>query len=64
MVALVSSFMLGLVLHGSYGDIIDVLTSKSSTLPYDDDTMQKMIGLVQSAKGMLVLPRREGLLTL
>jgi hypothetical protein len=30
---------------------IDVMTSKSSTLPYDVDTMQKMIKLVGKAKG-------------
>ncbi|KAH9962948.1 hypothetical protein BC827DRAFT_1375672, partial [Russula dissimulans] len=38
--------LMGILAHGC----VDVLTSKSSTLPYDDDTMQKMIGLVQSAK--------------
>lgn len=32
-------------------DTIDVLTSKSSTFPYDDGTTEKMIGLVQKAKG-------------
>jgi hypothetical protein len=31
-------------------DGIDVMTSKCSTLPYDDDKMQKMIRLVQKAK--------------
>jgi hypothetical protein len=36
-------------------DAIDVLTSKSSTLPYDDDTMRRMVRLVQGAKGMPVL---------
>ncbi|KAI9458587.1 hypothetical protein BJY52DRAFT_412734 [Lactarius psammicola] len=30
---------------------MDVMTSKSSTLPYDADTMQKMIRLVRNAKG-------------
>jgi hypothetical protein len=29
---------------------IDFITSKSSTLPYDDDTMRRMIRLVQAAK--------------
>jgi hypothetical protein len=29
----------------------DVMTSKSSTLPYDVDTMQKMINIVRKAKG-------------
>jgi len=38
--------LLGILAHGC----VDVLTSKSSTLPYDDDTMQKMIKLVQKAK--------------
>ncbi|KAI9509029.1 hypothetical protein F5148DRAFT_1375430 [Russula earlei] len=38
--------LIGILSHGC----IDVLTSRSSTLPYDDDTMQKMIGFVQSAK--------------
>ena len=33
-------------------DGIDVMTSKSSTFPYDDDMMFKMIRLVQAAKGM------------
>jgi hypothetical protein len=32
-------------------DGIDMMTSKDSTLPYDDDKMQKMISLVQIAKG-------------
>jgi hypothetical protein len=32
-------------------DTIDVLTSKSSTFPYDDATTEKMIRLVQKAKG-------------
>ena len=32
-------------------DGIDMMTSKDSTLPYDDDKMQKMITLVQIAKG-------------
>jgi len=32
-------------------DTLDVMTSRSSTLPYDDDQMQKMIVLVQKAKG-------------
>jgi hypothetical protein len=31
-------------------DVLDVMTSKSSTLPYDDDIMKRMIGLVQKAK--------------
>ena len=35
-------------------DALDVLTSKSSTLPYDDETMQKMIKLVQKAKSTSV----------
>jgi len=29
---------------------VDMMTSKSSTLPYDDETMRKMIPLVQQAK--------------
>jgi hypothetical protein len=32
-------------------DTIDVITSKLSNIPYDDDTMRKMIQLVQGAKG-------------
>ncbi|KAH9981642.1 hypothetical protein BJV74DRAFT_887437 [Russula compacta] len=36
----------GILMHGC----IDVMTSKSSTLPYDDDTMQKMMRLVQKAR--------------
>ena len=31
-------------------EALDVMTSRSSTLPYDDDKMQKMIELVQKAK--------------
>jgi len=38
--------LLGILAHGC----VDVMTSKSSTLPYDDDKMQKMIRLVQKAK--------------
>jgi hypothetical protein len=33
---------------------IDMLTSRTSTLPYDDDKMQKMISLVEKAKGRLL----------
>jgi hypothetical protein len=32
-------------------DGIDMMTSKVSTLPYDNDKMQKMITLVEKAKG-------------
>ncbi|KAI0261589.1 hypothetical protein BC834DRAFT_459356 [Gloeopeniophorella convolvens] len=39
--------LIGVLAHGC----IDVMTSKSSTLPYDDDDMQKMIRLVRKAKG-------------
>ena len=35
-------------------DTIDVITSKDSTFPYDDDTMRKMIQLVQAAKSTSV----------
>jgi hypothetical protein len=45
-------------------DTVDVLTSKSSTLPYDNDEMRRMIQLVQGAKGTSVLKGREGSLTL
>ncbi|KAH9031675.1 hypothetical protein EDB85DRAFT_1328466 [Lactarius pseudohatsudake] len=38
--------LVGILSHGC----IDVMTSKTSTLPYDDDTMQKMIKLVRKAK--------------
>ncbi|KAH9059584.1 hypothetical protein EDB87DRAFT_1577599 [Lactarius vividus] len=38
--------LLGILSHGC----IDVLILKSSTLPYDGDTMQKMINLVRTAK--------------
>ncbi|KAI0277909.1 hypothetical protein BGY98DRAFT_934068 [Russula aff. rugulosa BPL654] len=38
--------LMGILMHGC----IDVITSKSSTLPYDDDTMRRMIRLVQAAK--------------
>jgi hypothetical protein len=33
----------------------DMMTSTSSTLPYDDEKMRNMIGLVQKAKGTPVL---------
>ncbi|KAH9973803.1 hypothetical protein BGW80DRAFT_224457 [Lactifluus volemus] len=36
----------GILSHGC----VDVLTSKSSTLPFDDDTMLKMIGLLKKAR--------------
>ncbi|KAH9171923.1 hypothetical protein EDB89DRAFT_1029604 [Lactarius sanguifluus] len=39
--------LVGILSHGS----MDAMTSKSSTLPYDADTMQKMIRLVRNAKG-------------
>jgi hypothetical protein len=35
-------------------NVLDVITSKLSTFPYDDDTMKRMIGLVQKAKSTLV----------
>ncbi|KAH9989672.1 hypothetical protein BJV77DRAFT_1069397 [Russula vinacea] len=38
--------LMGILMHGC----VDVLTSKSSTLPYDDDTMRRMVRLVQGAK--------------
>ncbi|KAI9438581.1 hypothetical protein H4582DRAFT_182781 [Lactarius indigo] len=38
--------LVGILSHGC----MDVMTSKTSTLPYDDDTMQKMIKLVRKAK--------------
>ncbi|KAH9074274.1 hypothetical protein EDB83DRAFT_1950268 [Lactarius deliciosus] len=38
--------LLGMLSHGC----MDILTSKSSTLPYDSDTMHKMLKLVQNAK--------------
>ncbi|KAH9979764.1 hypothetical protein BJV74DRAFT_121406 [Russula compacta] len=38
--------LMGILSHGC----VDMMTSKSSTLPYDDDTMHKMIKLVQKAK--------------
>jgi hypothetical protein len=35
-------------------DDIDKMTSEDSTLPYNDDKMQKMITLVKIAKGRLL----------
>jgi hypothetical protein len=32
-------------------ETVDVITSKDSTFPYDDDKMHKMIQLVRAAKG-------------
>jgi len=40
-------------------DSTDVITSRSSTLPYDDDTMRRMIRLVQAAKGAPVSCKEE-----
>ena len=46
---------------------LDVRTSKSSTLPFDNDTMQNMINIVQNARSTPVffffLQRRKGWLT-
>jgi hypothetical protein len=41
--------------QNSIADTADVMTSKSSTLPYDSKTMQQMIRLVRNAKGELRL---------
>ncbi|KAF8474433.1 hypothetical protein DFH94DRAFT_131009 [Russula ochroleuca] len=38
--------LMGILMHGC----IDVITSSSSTLPYDNDEMRRMIRLVQGAK--------------
>jgi hypothetical protein len=35
-------------------DTVDVITSKLSTLPYDEDEMRRMIQLVQGAKSTTV----------
>jgi len=67
--------LMGILMHGCVGEsigpklnflresanivTIDVITSKSSTLPYDGDDMRRMIRLVQAAKGMLVFRREE-----
>ena len=40
-------------------DTIDVLTSKSSNLPYDGDAMSGMIQLVQGAKGTPMCCKEE-----
>ena len=47
----VNSGILFLSQRSSSIDMADVMTSKSSTLPYDNDTMQKMLALVRNAKG-------------
>ena len=44
---------------GQHFDATDVITSKVSTLPFDNDTMRRMIRLVQAAKGMLVCRKEE-----
>ena len=36
-------------------DCLDMMTSSTSTLPYDDDKMQKMITLVEKAKGKVIV---------
>ena len=38
-------------------DCLDMMTSKTSTFPYDDDKMQKMITLVEKAKGKSLFRR-------
>jgi hypothetical protein len=40
-------------------DTIDVITSKSSTLPYDKDEMRGMIQLVQAAKSTPLCCKEE-----
>jgi hypothetical protein len=40
-------------------DTTDVITSSSSTLPYDNDEMRRMIRLVQGAKGTPVCCKEE-----
>ncbi|KAI9509036.1 hypothetical protein F5148DRAFT_814390 [Russula earlei] len=47
--------LMGILAHGC----IDLMTSKSSTFPYDDVTIQKMIKLVQKAKGTYREFRRD-----
>ncbi|KAN0116202.1 hypothetical protein V8E52_006259 [Russula decolorans] len=39
--------LMGILMHGC----VDFMTSSLSTLPYDDDTMRRMIRLVQATKG-------------
>ena len=41
-------------------DTIDVLTSKSSTLPYDGDTMRRMVRIVQEAKSTPIYCKEKG----
>ena len=40
---------------------IDCITSKSSTLPYDGDTMRRMVQLVQAAKGTQCVVKGKGI---
>ena len=63
--------LMGILVHGCIGKPLDsrllvftttpiihppdIMTSSSSTLPYDDEKMRNMIGLVQKAKGTPVL---------
>jgi hypothetical protein len=66
--------LMGILVHGCVGkpiglrlgfqrgadvNIIDVITSKSSTLPYDDNAMRRMTRLVQAAKGTQVRYREK-----
>ena len=66
---------MGMLVHGCMGesmglgpscmqvpdiDGIDIMTSKTSTLPYDDNKMQNMITLVQIAKGKLLCKNVRG----
>jgi len=41
-------------------DCLDMMTSSTSTLPYDDDKMQKMITLVEKAKGKVIVQEWDG----
>ena len=38
---------------------IDMITSKDSTFPFDDDTTRRMIRLVKAAKGTPVCCKQE-----
>ena len=65
--------LMGILMHGCVGepvgptldfyiptfDTIDVITSRSSTLPFDDDAMRRLIRLVQAAKGTPVSCEEE-----
>ena len=56
----VSSYSLGQAFQKEVNnDVVDAITSKDSTFPYDVDTMHRMMRLVQEAKGTQMCCKEE-----